>query len=122
MKLLTAISYPVIQPEDASCVRFSRIGLFLFAGIFLAKAIFSLLVFLGANKMSISITQEIHDNSRDKLSPAARAYYVSGAFVFEFIPCLLAILAVFVVRKHEIEFVNDPFYAPEVSESTGNKL
>lgn len=122
LKLLTAISYPVIQPEDVSCVRFSRIGLFLFVGIFLAKTIFSFLVFLGVNKMSDRITQEIHDNLRDRLSPASRAYYVTGAFVFEFVPCLLAILAVFVVRKHEIEFANDPFYAPEVSESTGHKL
>ena len=119
VRLIQAVSYPVVQPEDVSCVRISKIGLWVIVSLFLLRSIHNFLIYLGHCPWNSWFQREIAEAEDPKNLPVAcRCYHFFFDFIFNFGCALLGFGGVYLLRKHDLEFADDPFYAPEKSETT----
>jgi hypothetical protein len=111
IKLLQAISWPVLQADDIKCVRASSMILITCALINAGRGIWDVTAYFDGNMLMDRIDDLIASapDSAD-LPSSVRAFY----FVFEFIAnaiyTTLLIMGVLVLRQHEKAFGDDPFY------------
>ena len=116
LSLISAVSYPVIQPEDLSCIQISKIIVWLSTIIFLIRSIYNFLNFLKINP----ILKWFFNNDKDfidKLSNSKRIYGFFFSFIFTFLPALLSLIGVHVIFQHDIDFLDDSFYAAAKSDT-----
>ncbi|OHT11695.1 hypothetical protein TRFO_03941 [Tritrichomonas foetus] len=120
IELLRAVSYPVVQPEDVKCVKLSKLGLVLFFLIYLGEAIYNITVFWGINVCRNWIVDQL--KKQGVSSPNVRAFHFGYDLIFDFVPSLIAIFSIYQIRKHDLQFADDPFYAPDQSESSTSHI
>lgn len=116
-KLLDAIMYPVIQPEDVSCVRFSKFGILFFSVLFGLRSLYNLLNYVDVNPIQNFMNRET-DKATRILSTGARIVQFFYYFVFDFLTSVMLITSVFMFRRHDIQFADDPFYAKQPSDGS----
>jgi hypothetical protein len=111
VKLYSAITYPVLQQDDVSCVRSSAVVFGAFAAINVARSAFVLTQFCDLNKWAFAISQAVFQNPADQLPVTFRAVFWILEFLSNTLYTALLMVAVLVLRDHERRFANDPFYA-----------
>jgi hypothetical protein len=107
ISLLRTVTYPLIQPEDVCCVRFCRIGIWAFAALFGGRAIWNLTHYFHCNKLQ----QWVNDNwgVKGKMG-LVRLSDAGFILIFDFVPSLLSVIAVFLFKKHDMMFNENPYY------------
>jgi len=110
IQLISAISYPVIQPEDEKCVKWSVAGVGIFCITFLFRSVFNILHYFGVNPVTHWFQNEllIDPNMPTK---AARNFQLVFSIVFELGTSIMTMIGVSMIRMHDMKFTNDPFYA-----------
>ncbi|EAY09036.1 hypothetical protein TVAG_180100 [Trichomonas vaginalis G3] len=108
--LIAAVSYPVIQPEDASFVKWSVVGIWIFCITFFIRSIFNLLHYCNLNPIVTWFGQEL--NKSDVVpNKHARIFQFFFTLIFEWFTSVMTIIGVYYLRKHDLKFSDDPFYA-----------
>lgn len=110
--LIDAISYPIIQPDDVPCVNQSRLGLSIFGILFFLRSLYNILHWFGVNPVADWWAKESYKKNRNAVIFAA-----AFSFVFEYCTGILAMLGSNLIRKHDLKFAEDPFYARGASDS-----
>lgn len=108
--LISAISYPAIQPDDVPCITKSKIGLWTFSILFFFRFLYNTLHFFGINPLETWIASFTSIG-------AQRAFNAVFSFVFEYATGVMAMAGVSMLRKHDMKFADDPFYARGQSDS-----
>lgn len=108
--LIAAVSYPVIQPEDASFVKWSVVGIWVFGITFFLRSIFNLLHYIGKNPIITWFQRELQASS-DRPTQNARIFQFFFTFIFEWFTSVMTMIGVYYLRKHDLKFSDDPFYA-----------
>lgn len=108
--LIRAISYPVVQPEDASCVKWSTVGVWVFSITFSLRGLHNILQFCGVNPIITWITIEMSGDG-GRPTAAARAFQFAFTVVFELCTAVMGAVGALVLKKHDMQFADDPFYA-----------
>jgi len=116
LSLISAISYPVVQPEDASCVSKSKLIVWTSFSILFVRSMYNILNFLGYNPILKWYFEDMNAPT-DTLSRSRRIFGFSFSFIFTFLPTLMSMLGVYVVFKHDIDFLDDSFYAAAKSDT-----
>ena len=116
--LLKAVTFPMIQPEDQKCVHFSRFGIFLNSTIFFLRALFNFLHYIEQNPIQNWILNQntnSPDFNQDILIPNGnvRAWNFCYYFIFDFLPVVLAMIAVYLFKKHDMMFNENPYYTKQ---------
>lgn len=119
VRLVQAVSYPVVQPEDVSCVKWSKIGLWTIVFLFVIRSIHNFLTYIGCNPWNHWLMRTI-EAAEDpmNLGTPVRAYHFLFDFIFNYVCAGIGIGGVYLLRKHDLDFADDSFYAPEKSETT----
>lgn len=119
LKLIRAITMPVIQPEDVKCVRVSKIGLIFLDLIFITRFIFNILSYCGENYFSNYLTEKINEKKQtdEFLQFEERYSYWLFDMIFNFGTSIILISGIYVLRRHDLTFVEDPFYTNEKTET-----
>ncbi|KAH0787156.1 hypothetical protein GPJ56_008870 [Histomonas meleagridis] len=110
LKLIKAISYPVIQPEDATCIRWSKVGVWSFCIIYFIRCLYNALHFFEANPIGEWIDVELQKPGKTP-SAGVRAYSFMFFIIFDYATALMSIAGVFTLYQHDLKFADDPFYA-----------
>ena len=108
--LIKAISYPVVQPEDATFVRFAILGIWVFCILFFVRSLYNILHSANQNPLSNWFLQELNI-SGDRPNENARIFQFCFSFVFEWFAMLMTMVGVYYLRKYDLKFSDDPFYA-----------
>ena len=108
--LIKAISYPVVQPEDATFVRCSILGIWVFCIIFFVRSLFNILHSVNQNPATTWFQQELN-MSGDRPNINARMFQFFFSLIFEWFGMVMTMLGVYYLRKHDLKFSDDPFYA-----------
>ncbi|EAY12163.1 hypothetical protein TVAG_003690 [Trichomonas vaginalis G3] len=108
--LLAAVTYPMVQPDDAGCVNFCRVGLVLYTIIYSLRLVYNATHFFDINPLQQWITTKSKDDNSDTLPPPVRAFSWFFMFFFDYIPSVFAIISVYLFKKHDIMFNENPYY------------
>jgi hypothetical protein len=111
VRLHRAITYPVVQPEDRPCVKWSQVLIVLIVALGAARGIFELTTYPGWN-MVMTWIDKAQDSAATSgtLSGRARAFLCCWEVFFGNLFSQLLIFAVLTLRAHEVQFDNDPIY------------
>jgi hypothetical protein len=106
--LLKAATYPMVQPEDACCVNFCRVGIVLYVLLYGGRTLWNATHYFGVNKVQEIMNNDISPDGR----PAATARALSFVFyfLFDFVSSVLSMIAVYLFRTHELLFYENPAY------------
>lgn len=112
VKLLQAVKYPVLQPDDVPCVMWSSVCIGSLFVILVVHAIYDFLLFLGQNTISEGFKERV-ESAIDPLDMGTyvRVYRFFGDLFEGVVPGFLAIISVWRLRCHDLAFADDPFYA-----------
>ena len=111
LRLLDAITYPFTPPEHTSCVRWSRIGMWIMISIFFIRFFWDFFDYLGLNKLM----NWVQDADLNLVGP--RIVYFLIQVIIDLAPPILAMIGAYILRKHDLEFAADPFYQGGKSDS-----
>jgi hypothetical protein len=113
IRFYRAITYPVVQPEDLPCVRWSVVFITLIVGLAVAKGIWNLTGYWGRNAVTDwAAKQQAAVVRPEDLPWPARAFLCCWELVAGVLFSLLLILAVRELSAHEIQFDDDSVYQP----------
>lgn len=110
LKLINAISHPVVQPEDVSCIRYTTIGVIALGSIFFLKCIYNVTLYFRVNPIGKWFERE---SRRVGVSYTAklRVYLFSYNFIMYYLTSIMIIFGTKILYKHELKFDDDPFYS-----------
>jgi hypothetical protein len=105
--LLDAVTFPIVQPEDACCLSFCKIGIALYVLLFGGRMTWNGTHYFHANK-----AQEWLDNaSKDGQATLARRIVMFlFVFFFDFGTSVLGMISVYLFKKHDLMFNENPYY------------
>jgi hypothetical protein len=105
--LLEAVTYPMVQPEDACCVNFCKVGIAVYVLLFGGRMIWNGTHYFHGNK-----AQEWLDGASENGAPTTARRAVMFLFVlfFDFGTSVLAMISVYLFRKHDMMFNQNPYY------------
>lgn len=106
--LLAAVTYPMVQPDDAGCVNFCRVGLVLYTLIYTLRLIYNSTHFFQINPLQQWVTDQAKPNPT--LPASVRAFSWFFMFLFDYVPSIFAIISVYLFKKHDIMFNENPYY------------
>jgi hypothetical protein len=96
--LIRAVTFPVVQKEDRGCVAFSKVAVVLYALVYCGRAIWNITHYFGINVLQTAVYEARWN------APGVRAFSFLFAFLFDVLPSGLAIVSVFLLRKHDLLF------------------
>ncbi|OHT08021.1 hypothetical protein TRFO_23647 [Tritrichomonas foetus] len=120
VSLLRVVTYPMVQPEDKSCVMFCRLGIILNTTIFCLRMLYNFLHYIDFNPIQDWILSENANNPgyaknnnyfipNTKVRIWSTCYYI----IFDCVPCILAIFAVNMFKQHDMMFNENPYYTKQ---------
>ena len=107
--LLDAVTYPMVQPDDVCCVRFCSIGIVVYSVVYLLRLIWNASHFFDINPIQDWITKESSIKG-DVLNQNIRTFVFFFVLFFDFIPSIFAIISVYLFKKHDMMFNENPYY------------
>jgi hypothetical protein len=115
VRLVRAISFPVIQKDDAPCVRYSAVMFGIVVALCIARGIWHLTIFADVNGAANSLNDDIYDrtvNARS-LSRKVRVFWVFWELIAHAVFTTAVIAGVSILLVHDIDFDREPFYREE---------
>ncbi|OHS95620.1 hypothetical protein TRFO_38265 [Tritrichomonas foetus] len=108
ISLMRAVSYPIIQPEDASCISFCWFGIVVNTLLFFIRMVFNITNYIGVNP----IQNWTNSQNRGVAIPTAsvRVWNFFAYFLFDLVPSVLAMIAVRLFKEHDMLFNENPYY------------
>ncbi|EAY15813.1 hypothetical protein TVAG_159860 [Trichomonas vaginalis G3] len=105
--LLKAVTYPMVQPDDVHCVNLCKVGLYTYATIYVARMLWNITHFF-----NINILQDYFYDfpPGTKAPPKMRAWSWIYFFIFDFVASVIAIISVYLFKKHDLMFKENPYY------------
>jgi hypothetical protein len=117
IKLIQALSWPVLQADDAACVRASSIILIVWIVINTGRGIWDVTAYFGWNSLAGEISAAIDQaKTGSDLPSGVRWFYAIWELIANAVSTALLIAGVLVMRQHENSFIEDPFYAEKESD------
>ena len=109
--LIKQVTYPIVQPEDRSCVNFCKFGVGVNTVVFLFRMVYNILTFFEANP----VENWSNRMNRGVATPVAavRVWNFFGNLLFDFVPCVLSMIAVRLFKEHDMLFEENPYYTRE---------
>jgi hypothetical protein len=111
--LLRMVTYPLVQPEDVMCVNFCKVGIAAFTILFLGRAVWNTTHFFGINVVQTWMYDHYGDPNK---MGRIRAIQTGFIFLFDLVPSMLALAAVFLFKKHDMMFNENPYYRSQEDE------
>jgi hypothetical protein len=111
--LLQAVTYPMVQPEDVACVRACHIGIVVYVLLFVGRIAWNGSQYFGANvaqEWLLSDRAARTDAKWVRPSPTARGLNFACVFLFDGVTSVLAMVAVYLFKKHDMMFTENPYY------------
>jgi hypothetical protein len=115
LKLIRAISWPVLQVEDARCVRISGVMFSVLVVIFLARGIWDITSYFEVNTLALEVSRLVDAADPRDLPATVRWFYFLFEFIVATVCTIVFMIVVIVIRQHERGFADDPFYAEDCS-------
>jgi hypothetical protein len=106
-KLIKVLSLPIIQPGDVRFVRWWRIGLIVFVGLFVMRGFYDIAVFFGGNTV---VGWMSPGDQWWVTATGVRVFQVMFDLVFCIGISCLSVIGVVALREHERQFEDDEFY------------
>jgi hypothetical protein len=105
--LLEAVTYPMVQPEDACCVNFCKVGIALYVLLFGGRMIWNGTHYFHGNK-----AQDWLDRAsvNGQSTVARRVVMFLFVLFFDFGTSLLGMISVYLFKKHDMMFNENPYY------------
>ena len=110
-KLIAAITYPIIQPQDVRCIANARISIIIFIVLFIFRFLYHFGIFVSFNPIHDFLRDERREKS-SRPSGGYRALQCVIRFVMDWAVCAGTMLATYFLRRHDMDFNDDSFYAP----------
>ena len=107
--LLKAVTYPMVQPEDACCVNFCKVGILCYCAVFFIRMFYNGLHYFGWNPLQEWLNKEL---AKTPEIPTGGARAVTCCFwvLFDLVPSLFALSSVYLFKKHDMMFNENPYY------------
>jgi hypothetical protein len=106
--LLEAVTYPMVQPEDVCCVNFCKVGIFLYVLLFGGRMLWNGTHYFGVNTLQDWINGQQNDDNTP--NGAARSVNFAFNLLFNFVASVLGMISVFLFKKHDQLFNENPYY------------
>jgi hypothetical protein len=106
--LLEAVTYPIVQPEDACCVNFCKVGIVGYVLLFLGRMIWNGTLFFNVNAASTWLSNQLNEEGMP--TPQRRVIWFFWVVVFDFGTSVLGMISVFLFKKHGMMFNENPYY------------
>jgi hypothetical protein len=108
ISLLDAVTYPMVQPEDACCVNFCKVGILGYVCLFGGRMIWNGTLFFEVNYAYNWIMSQLTED----LMPTVRrrAIVFVWVFFFDFVTAVLGMVSVFLFKKHGMMFNENLYY------------
>jgi hypothetical protein len=110
--LLRAMTFPITQPRDRGCLRWSVIAIVVATVLFAVRAIYNLLGYFDANPIDLWFARETTKALPKHLPVGIRVFNFAYDFVFNFGCSILSVVGMAALSHHEAEFDDDGFYRP----------
>jgi hypothetical protein len=107
VSLLKVVAYPMLQPENTNCVRFCKVGIVVYVVLFLGRMIWNGTLFFDANHASTWLLKQTVDGMPTK---TRRVIWFFWVLLFDFGTGVLGMISVFLFKKHEMMFNENPYY------------
>jgi hypothetical protein len=105
--LLSAVTYPMVQPEDECCVSFCKLGIAVYVLLFGGRTLWNATHYFGGNVLQVWLDRQV---SGGRPTPPARAINFLFIFFFDFMAAVLAMISVYLFKKHDVMFNENPYY------------
>jgi hypothetical protein len=105
--LLEAATYPMVQPEDVCCVNFCKVGIVLYVMLFVGRTLWTSTHYFHINRLQTMVLQWVDPLGFPDSS--ARTFNFMYYFLFDFVASLLAMVSVYLFKKHDIMFNENPY-------------
>lgn len=112
LKLLEAVKYPMVQPEDRGCINFCTVSMWIYLTIFILRMIWNFTHFIDKN---ILIDFQIEDIKSKEPGVPTRLRIMAFCFyfLFDLIPSSMSMVAVYLFKKHDMMFNENPYYTKQ---------
>jgi len=107
--LLDAVTYPMVQTDDACCVSFCSVGIVVYSVVYLLRLLWNATHFFEINFIQQWVTKESVAGG-DYLTSNVRTFVFFFVLFFDFIPSIFAIISVYLFKKHDMMFTENPYY------------
>jgi hypothetical protein len=106
--LLEAVTYPMVQPEDVCCVNFCKVGIVLYVLCFGGRMLWNGTDYFRINKLQTWVYEQRLENGM----PNGNARVINFTFnlLFNFGASVLAMISVYLFKKHDMMFNDNPYY------------
>jgi hypothetical protein len=114
--LLQAVTYPMVQPEDVGCVRACHIGIVVYVIVFLGRIAWNASHYFGFNAAQEWLLSDGAVRDWDgpvQPSVGARIVNFACALIFDGVPSVLSMVAVYLFKKHDMMFDENPYYTQD---------
>ena len=107
--LLKAVTYPMVQPEDACCVNFCKVGIGLYVVVFGVRMFYNVTHYFGKNIVQEWLNKELAKTAEIP-NTNARAFTCFFWALFDLVPTIFALTSVYLFKKHDMMFNENPYY------------
>jgi hypothetical protein len=108
ISLLGAVTYPMVQPEDACCVRFCKVGIGAYVVLFGGRMVYNGTLFFGVNIAHDWIVSQYTEDLMPTVQRRAIAFV--WTFFFDFVIAVLGMASVYLFKTHGVVFDENPYY------------
>jgi hypothetical protein len=114
--LLQAVTYPMVQREDVGCVRACYIGIVVYVMVYVGRIAWNASHYFGFNRaQEWLLSDSAMRVGHVPVQPSAGARIVNFActFTFDGVPSVFAMIAVYLLKKHDMMFDENPYATQE---------
>ncbi|OHT17383.1 hypothetical protein TRFO_41038 [Tritrichomonas foetus] len=111
-RLLSAIKYPMIQPDQRGCIKWHTFGIIIFDILFFLRMLYNAAHYFEINGIQKWVNEHVN-NGDFKPDQQARIWNFFFYFLFDCIPTLISIIAVIQLNHHDAMFNENPYYTHE---------
>jgi hypothetical protein len=108
LSLLEAVTYPIVQPEDACCVNFCKVGIAMYVLLFIGRMIWNGTFFFGANSASDWLLSQVDEDGIP--NGKRRGIWFVWVLLFDYGTSVLGMISVFLFKTHGMMFNENPYY------------
>jgi amino acid transporter len=107
--LLGAVTYPMVQPQDVPCVNFCKVGIVVFVVLLSGRVIWNGTHYFGGNVMQDKLLEWTRPGTQLP-DWRARTFIAVWYFIFDFLISVIVMIAVYLFKKHNMMFNENPYY------------
>jgi hypothetical protein len=108
--LLDAVTYPMVQPEDTCCVSFCKVGIVLYVLLFAGRVLWNGTQYFNGNVVQDWLKKQV---AGARPTTPARLINFFCIFLFDFAISVLAMTSVYLFKKHDMMFNENPYYSKQ---------